>query len=247
MIIALLLIQKKSITILYSAIAIVLTYPILILFLNYELGWDFTTLEYADFWTFIGFFRNLFFNGFHPVIPWAAFMLVGLWFGKQNLTDTRFVKKVALVSFSIFILTQLISIFVITFLSDGNPITTEELQSVFGTNPMPPLPIYMISGNSIAIFIISVCILISKKLENSFIIKALTKTGQLALTFYVAHVILGMGLIEIISNKKLGDHSLNFSITYGLIFSLGCVLFAIIWTKHKKNGPLELIMRKITD
>jgi uncharacterized membrane protein YeiB len=247
MIITLLLIQSKPKSILYSAIAIVVMYPILLLFLNYESGWDFSTLEYTDFWTFNGFFRNLFLNGFHPVIPWASFMLVGLWFGKQNLTDTNFVKKAAWVSFSIFILIQLISKFAITFLSDGNPSTTEELQTFLGTSPMPPLPIYMASGSSIAIFIISICILICKKFENNFIIKALTKTGQLALTFYVAHVIFGMGLIEVISDTELGEHSLNFSISYGLLFSFGCIVFAIIWTKYKKSGPLEWIMRKITD
>ena len=129
MLITLLLIQSKPKTIFYSAIAIVIMYPILVLFLDYELGWNFTTLEYTDFWTFSGFFRNLFLNGFHPVIPWAAFMLVGLWFGKQNLTDTRFVKKAAWVSFIIFILVQLISKFAITFLSEGNPNTTEELET----------------------------------------------------------------------------------------------------------------------
>ena len=247
MIITLLLIQSKPKTILYSSIAAVVLYPILMFLFNYESGWNFTTLEYTDFWTFNGFFRNLFFNGFHPVIPWAAFMLVGLWFGKQNLTDTSFVKKAAWVSFTIFILTQLISKFAITFLSDGNQNTTEELQTLLGTSPMPPLPIYMTSGSSIAIFIISICVLISKKLENNFIIKALTKTGQLALTFYVAHVILGMGLIEVISDTELGEHSLSFSISYGLLFSFGCIVFAIIWTKYKKSGPLEWIMRKITD
>ena len=174
-------------------------------------------------------------------------MLVGLWLGKQNLNSTNFVKKTAWVSFSVFVLIQLISKFSIVLLSDGNPNSTEELEAILGTNPMPPMPVYMISGSSIAIFVISICILISKKFENNFIIKALTKTGQLALTFYVAHVILGMGLIEVISDKELGEHSLIFSIIYGLIFSLCCILFAIIWTKYKKSGPLEWVMRKITD
>lgn len=247
MIITLLLIQSKPKTILYSAIVIVVLYPVLVLLLNYESGWDFTTLDYVDFWTFNGFFRNLFFNGFHPVFPWTAFMLVGLWFGKQNLTNTSFVKKAAWISLFIFIFIQIISKLAISFLSDGSFTSTEELESVLGTDPMPPLPIYMISGSSISIFIISTCILISRNFENNFIIKALKKTGQLALTFYVAHVILGMGLIEVISDKKLGEHSLNFSITYGLLFSFSCVVFAILWTKYKKSGPLEWIMRKVTD
>lgn len=247
MLITLLLIQNNPKKILYVAISIILMYPLLLLFLNYESGWNFLSLEYVDFWTFKGFFRNLFFNGFHPVFPWTAFMLIGLWFGKQNLNNTSFVKKVAWISLFIFIVIQIISKLAISFLSDESFTVTEELESILGTDPMAPLPIYMISGSSISIFIISTCILISRNFENNFIIKALKKTGQLALTFYVAHVILGMGLIEVISNKKLGEHSLNFSITYGLLFSFGCIVFAILWTKYKKSGPLEWIMRKVTD
>jgi len=247
MLITLLLIQSKPKKILYTALAIILIYPILLLFFDYELGWNFESLNYLDFWALEGFLRNLFLNGFHPVIPWTAFMLVGLWFGKQDLTNNRFVRKSALFSLIIFIVIQLISKLAITILSDGSVTTDEELQSILGTSPMPPLPIYMISGSSIAIFTIAVCILISQEFENTFIIKALTKTGQLALTFYVAHVVLGMGLVEVFSDKKLGEHSLNFSIIYGLVFSLGCIIFAIIWTKYKKSGPLEWIMKKITN
>lgn len=247
MLFALFLINKKSKTILYAAFIIIFCYPILLLFFNYETGWNFNNLEYIDFWKPNGFIRNLFFNGFHPVLPWSAFMLIGIWFGKQDLTNTLFLKKSAWISFSIFIVIQLFSKLSITLLTDGNPNTTEELESILGTNPMPPLPIYMISGSSIAVLVISICILISQKLQHHFIIKTLTKTGQLALTFYVAHVVLGMGFIEFISDKKLGEHSLNFSIIYGLLFSLGCIIFALIWTKYKKSGPLEWIMRKVTN
>ena len=60
---------------------------------------------------------------------------------------------------------------------------------------MPPLPIYMISESSIAIFIISSSIFIAKKFKENILINALNKTGQLALTLYVAHVIIGIGVM----------------------------------------------------
>ena len=139
-----------------------------------------------------------------------------------------------------------ISKVLIAVLSEGNQATLLELEQVLGTSPMPPLPIYMISGSSIAIFIISMSILIAKKYETNFIIIALTKTGQLALTFYVAHVIIGMGIVEFINPEKMGEYSIEFSIIYALVFCVFCVLFAVIWTKHKNAGPLEWVMRKIT-
>lgn len=245
MLLTLLLITSSRKLIFNLGLLLVLVYPLLMVLWSYDTGWDFNTLVYSDFWSLPGFFRNLFYNGFHPVIPWSAFMFLGLWFGKQDLSNEKFIKKSILVSGSIFIIMLLLSKVLISVLSEGNPATILDLKQVLGTSPMPPLPIYMISGSSIAILVISVSILIAKKYENNFIIISLAKTGQLALTFYVAHVIIGMGIVEFINPEKMGKYSIEFSIIYALIFSVFCVLFAVIWTKYKKTGPLEWVMRKI--
>jgi uncharacterized membrane protein YeiB len=247
MAITLVLLTCKEKTILISGICIILIYPILITVLNYETGWDFATLEYRDLWTFKGFMRNLFFNGFHPVMPWTAFMIFGYWFGKQDLHNDKFVKKIFWMSTIIFISIQVVSYLSISILSEGNQEAALELTEIFGTDPMPPLPIYMFNGIAVAFALISACILIAKKFENSFIIDALNKTGQLALTFYVAHVIIGMGIIEVINPSKMGNYAIEFSVGYALAFSLLCILFAIIWRKYNNSGPLEWVMRKITD
>jgi uncharacterized membrane protein YeiB len=245
MVIILLLLSRSKRTILISAISIIIAFPILMTFWDYEAGWNFNTLEYQRFWTINGFMRNLFFNGFHPVIPWTSFILFGFWFGKQDLHKHTFIKKTFWISTTIFISIQALSYFSISFLSEGNQETALELAQIIGTSPMPPLPIYMFNGIAIAFTIISACIIIAKKFENSFIIDALNKTGQLALTFYVAHVIIGMGIIEAIDPSKMGNSSAECSVTYALGFSLFCILFAVIWRKYKKHGPLEWLMRKI--
>ena len=111
---------------------------------------------------------------------------------------------------------------------------------------MPPMPIYMLNGIAISIVTISGCILLARRYEKSFIINILNKTGQLALTFYLAHVIIGMGLIEELGAQDFGNYSIQFSVTYALGFSFCCTVFAVVWLKYKKSGPLEWIMRKIT-
>ena len=247
MAVTIVLLTSSKRTILISAISLIVTFPILMVFWSYEAGWNFDTLDYQGFWTLKGFMRNLFFNGFHPVIPWTAFMLFGYWFGKQDLHNDKFVKKTFWISTIIFITIQVLSYGIILFLSEGNQETAKALTEILGTNPMPPLPIYMFNGISVAFAVISACIIIAKKFENSFIIDALNKTGQLALTFYVAHVIFGMGTIEAINPSKMGNYAVEFSVTYALFFSLFCVIFAVIWRKHKKYGPLEWVMRKVTD
>jgi uncharacterized protein len=247
MLVTLFFINKSPKLILIAAISLIVIYPLLLIGFHYEIGWNFLTLEYTDFWTFNGFFRNLFYNGFHPVIPWTAFMLFGLWYGKQDLHDDKFLKKSLRVGLGVFISMQILSIGLIQFISKGNPRAMEALIPLLGTNPMPPMPIYMVNGISISIVIISACIILAKRYENSKIIAALNKTGQLALTFYVAHVILGMGIVEEFSSLKFGEFSIEFSVIYALIFSLLCIIFAEIWLRYKKSGPLEWVMRKLTD
>lgn len=247
MLIALLLINQRPRLILGVAIALILIYPLLLLLWDYETGWDFQQLTYTDFWTLPGFFRNLFYNGFHPVIPWTAFMLWGVWLGKQDLHNDAFVRKALRVSLAVFFTLQIASSGLIGLLANDNAAVREQLVPILGPPPMPPMPIYMFNGIAIATAVISACILIAKRFENNAIVQALKKTGQLALTFYVAHVIIGMGAIEAPAPEKLGTYSTAFSVTYALAFSMICIVFSIIWLKYRPAGPLEWVMRKVTD
>ena len=243
MLFTLLLIRSAPQHILMWAAAVILTYPFLLYWFDYETNLD--TLEYLDLWEFDGFLRNLFINGFHPVLPWVSFMLVGFWYGKQDLKSDKFLKKVIWVSSVVFIGIQFLSYFFICFFSNGNEETQSDLSEIIGTNPMPPLPIYMLNGIAIAILVISLCILLGKRYATNKVVVALKNTGQLALTFYVAHVVLGMGVIEAISSSKMGTYSIEFSVCYALIFSLLCIVFANLWLKFKHYGPLEWIMKMI--
>ena len=169
-----LLLHASQKVIMWTAFSLILAFPVLILLFNYDTGWDFEALTYIDFWSPAGFFRNLFYNGFHPVIPWAAFMLIGLWFGRLDLHNNHTIKKSLWISLSVFIATQLLSYFSIYLLA-STPQESEELSQVIGTSPMPPLPLYMISGSSIAIVVISSCILIGKKYVNNRMIPCTCK------------------------------------------------------------------------
>ncbi|WP_438423931.1 DUF418 domain-containing protein [Aquimarina macrocephali] len=244
---AIFLIKSKPKTLSFIAIGMVMLYPILMILWDYDNGWDYAKMSYIDLWTVKGFLKNLFFNGFHPVFPWSAFMIIGMWFGKVQLSNIKVVIKALWVSLTVFIIVQIISYFSIAFFSMGNQEMISELTPILGTDPMPPLPLYMISGSSVAIFLISFCILISKKYENTTFIHILKNTGQLALTFYIAHVIIGMGFIEIVSPIKMGEYTVNFSFLYALFFIIVCLIFSMINKKYSKYGPIEWIMRKLTD
>jgi len=117
-------------------------------------------------------------------------------------------------------------------------------KTVFGAEGSTLLS--MVNGIVSAVIVLSSCILLTKRFSTWVITDALTKTGQLALTFYVAHVIIGMGVAEGVLGISLGSSSINFSVGYALMFSLACIVFAITWRRFFTAGPLEWIMRKVT-
>ncbi len=245
MVITLYFINKKLNYILWGAFGFGVLYLCLFLFLDYDIGWEYDTLEYIGFWTVDGFFRNLLFNGFHPVFAWVIFMLIGLWFGKQDIRDERFLKKILFYNLILFISTHVISKALLLFTNDNNTLVNE-LRYIFGTESIPPLPLYILNGISISLVIVSFCILLSNKYRNSKVLHALENTGKMALTFYIAHVILGIIPFYLEYAPALGTFPLEFSLIYAAIFSLFSILFANIWLMTEKYGPLELLMRKIS-
>jgi uncharacterized membrane protein YeiB len=225
---------------------LIIAYSASMLFFNYEAGWDWTTLEYTDFFAVNGFFRNFFLNGFHPVFPWIAFLLTGIWIGRLNFNDVKIRHRVSLFSLAIFVVFKSISLFLIDNLSQLPPTEASDLTYLLGTTPMPPMFFYMITASSLAVFVISISIYISTKLSHTLFIKQVVSTGQLSLSNYFFHVIIGMLAIKLFFRKLEFAFSIEFTVVYAIVFSVVIIFFSHIWLMKFKKGPLEYIMRKIT-
>lgn len=223
---------------------LVLAYPFLLEVIDYDTGWNWENFRYTGFWTPAGFLRNLLVNGFHPVIPWLAFVFAGVWLGRLNLTHRSTQLRIALVAGSVFALIETASWLLLAEALTDDGMATEEAIAVFGTQPMPPLPLYMFSAISLSFAIIVLCIRLTDYYADSLIIDALIKTGQMAFTLYVAHVVVGMNILIAL----LGENSLSLSIVfwYSLEFCVASVWFSWWWRKHHSRGPMSLLMRRIS-
>jgi len=229
------------------SIILVIGYSISIMFFNYETGWNWTTLEYIDFYTINGFLRNLFFNGFHPVIPWIAFLLTGIWIGRINFNDAKKLKQTTIISLAIYIFFKIISLTLIYLADKIIPGEAQDIEFILGTTPMPPMFFYMITASSLAVFVISLSIYLTKKMFVNIFVKMIINLGQLALSIYIFHVVIGMLALQLISGKLEGAFSAEFVFIYGLGFNILMLLFSYFWRLKFKRGPIEFIMRKITD
>lgn len=205
--------------------------------LNYEAGWNWVTLEYADFWSPTGFVRNLFYNGWHPVFPWIGFLIFGMWLGHLDLGARRTQIKLAC-----FGGLWAIAIFALSHFLSADP----ELAEIAGLSPIPPGPLYVLAGIGTSTALIGLTLLVTPALTRLNIAGFLAAPGRQALTLYVAHILIGMGLLEAFG--KL-DGSLSSPMVFGLSIGFAALtsLYATLWLRITRRGPLEVLMRMITE
>jgi len=230
---------------LFLSALIMMAFPVFMLFFNYEQNWNWVTLSYGNLWSFDGMIRHIIFNGFHPVFPWAAFLLFGMWLGRQDLSQTLMRKRLLVWSLITLIITECSFYLLRTTIGDGSALemTPEEVTFLFSTSIIPPLPQYIISAGSSAIIVLIACLYLSERFSASRLIKWLVQTGQLSLTLYVAHVIIGMGFLEAIG--RLENQTINFSLISAFVFCVWGIFFSTFWLKYFKVGPLEWLFRKV--
>lgn len=237
------LMTKRSISLWVVIALLIVLYPFILGFVDYETGWDWSINEYTGFWSFDGFFRNLLVNGFHPVIPWAAFALAGVWLGRQNVNDKKRSDLILWSSIGTFVIIQLVSYKLIgTYTLLGIPYN--DAVAIFGTKPMPPMPLFMVSGISWSFMVTILCIRGSEKIIDKKVLSPLVKTGQMAFTHYMLHVIVGILSAYLI----FGENNLSPLATflYAISFCTVLVVFSNHWLKKYTRGPVSHFMRIIT-
>lgn len=228
-----------------SAGALVAAFVGLLLVFDYEREWDWSTLEYEGLWTPAGMVRHLFFNGFHPVVPWLAFVFVGMAVGRLDLRRVPVRRGLFGLGLTATVATEATSAWLLRSASALAPEEKEVLGALFGTSPMPPMPLYMLAGTGVACVVIALATEVGERFGRSPWLEPLVATGQVALTLYVAHVLVGMGTLEALG--MLGGQTLATSLGASLLFCVGGVLFAWSWRSRFSRGPVEWVMRGITD
>ena len=212
----------------------------MMLFIDYESGWNFEELTYSGFWTIDGFTRNLFFNGFHPVFPWLGFFLLGMLMSRVLLKKRQVQMK--MISWG---LVAIIFSEIMNFMLSGYLIPADsELQFLVMTDSMPPMPLYFVAASGSAFLVIGLCLLLSEKVRESNIYSFIAPAGTQTLTLYVLHIIVGLGFIDAIGFT--GTQTSSQAFVAAITFCILGTIFAFTWSKWFRRGIFESLMRKLT-
>ena len=69
----------------------------------------------------------------------------------------------------------------------------EEIQALFGTVSMPPLPLFLLASGGVATLVIALCVRATEASPDAPWASPLAATGQMAFTWYVGHIVIGLG------------------------------------------------------
>lgn len=223
---------------------VLVAFPFLYLSFGFWDDWNLRMLEYKDFWSWKSLYRNLFYNGWHPVIPWIAFLMVGMWLGRRNLHSPTRRRIVLILAAEIAILAELISHYGTAWYTQhvGGGFFSESsnFKELLGAGSLPPAPLYVVAKGAAAVFIITLCISLMQWRPVRIVAVPFVAVGKMALTLYAAHVVIGIFPFE--DDRRSTTAVL---IQVG-IFCVGSMIFATLWLRFFRRGPLEWVMRKIS-
>ncbi|MEM6456292.1 MAG: DUF418 domain-containing protein [Acidobacteriota bacterium] len=210
----------------------------LLMLFDYDAGWRWADYTYLDFWTPRGFVRNLVFNGWHPLIPWLAFLLFGLVLARLPLAERAVQRRLILVGGVTLVVVEPMA----ALLTRAAATVDAELALITTTAPIPPMPLYVIAGLAAAALAIGTCLRLAEPLARAGVLGWLTPAGRQALTLYVAHIVVGMGTLEALG--WLGGRTRADVLVASLVFCGLAVVGARLWSRRFARGPLETVMRR---
>ncbi|WP_299372638.1 heparan-alpha-glucosaminide N-acetyltransferase domain-containing protein [uncultured Kiloniella sp.] len=243
-------IRMSSSGLIFSIIFLIVGFVIMLFTLDYDVGWDWKTYTYKNFWTLEGFITNLFFNGWHPVIPWLAFFLFGILLSRLSLDQAQTQLQLFIFGLIALLTVEGLSLFTLALLSGAE----QDLLDIATTEPLPPMPFYMIAGMASACMVLAFSLWVSSlfakspRLSKIFGFKLSTQIGRQTLTLYVAHILFGMGTLEylgLLDGQNASGTTDDAIIASGIfIFATGLYVWA--YSKFFTRGPIENLMRLIT-
>jgi uncharacterized protein len=192
-----------------------------------------------------GIARNFLIDGIHPVFPWLAFLLYGMWLGRRDLSVASRRRTFLFRAAALAVGTELFACALsVLATSDHAPAVVAAHLDLLGTD-WTPAPLYVISAWGTGTFIIALAHEAVARFPGSTLVRALVATGQLSLSIYLFHALVGVGIPR--WALHLGD-----ALPIGVVALYWAAFFALTvplaagYRRLLKRGPVELVMRGIT-
>ncbi len=226
-----------------SAGSIVL-FCLLMACVDYGRHWDWAAMKYHGLWTPAGFVSSLFYDGFRAIFPWSALLVLGMWLGRFDLGHKKVAPRLCIVG-ALFWSTSCILSLGIRFALAQHPyadLDRENAAVLFGLQSMPPLPLFLINASASAMMVIGACLWLARRFGDKWPLRTLAAVGRMAFTWYVAHIIFGLGGVILLGWLKTPASEALIAATLFMVFAS---VLSLLVRSAGRNGPLESLLRRI--
>ncbi len=211
----------------------------------YEIFRNLKALQNSDPWTVQGILFRAFHNGFLFIFDWIAFLLIGMWLGRQDVRHPRTRWTVFFGGLVVALVAKCalwLGLFDIPDLSGTFFLLELDIEDILLLLLLLPIGFFTTGGTAFAI--IGGSLILAEKYPDAKWTKPFIATGQLALTLYVVYLVIRMGLSKVLEVLEIYAYPLPTG--SAVIFCICAVTFSHFWTKRFERGPLEWAMRRST-
>lgn len=236
------LIRRSGRTLLTVAGVVAALFCVLFSLLDYSRNWDWSAMKYHGLWTVPGAVRNLFFDGFRSVFPWSGLLIFGLWLGRLDWSRSKVARTAVWGGMGTVAATALASSLLVGW-TEQHPqpgLDRESAVALFGLLSMPPLPLFLFDAGGCALAVTGACILAAERWRQSLPVRALAATGRMAFTWYIGHIVLGLGGIVALGWTESTPGQ---ALAAAGAFFLAAMMVSLWWTGRFAHGPLEFLLR----
>jgi hypothetical protein len=172
-------------------------------------------------------------SGPYPLIVWGAPLLWGMWLGRQDLRDAR--TPIRLCQLGAVVAIPAVALSMALLAAFGEPgAPTDPLMLAVHT-PHSQMPLWLISSIGAATFVLGASLLFAARFPR--VAAPFALLGQMALSMYVAHVLVLGGMRGGLSQDAVGS-----SLATVVIMTAAGMLFVLAWRRFYARGPLEMLM-----
>ncbi len=176
---------------------------------------------------------GLLLSGPYPLLTWSAALLWGMWAGRLDLRSARSQVGLLMVGVALAASVAIIAAFALHIL--GEPEGLGDWRQLLSDAPHSQMPLWMVGSIGAASAVTGAMLIIADHWHR--LSGPLVALGQLAFSFYVAHLVALHFLKDILRRETVGEAMVSVIVVTGM-----AGLFAVIWRRNFARGPLEALL-----
>jgi uncharacterized protein len=196
-----------------------------------------------------GFVGSMLFWGAHPLLPWLAFGLVGMWVGRQQWQNRAFQVRLAWVGAALLAGGYALSSVMTRVSWAGGE---DRFRWAWGTAPSSAFfdspikydsPLYVLTTIGSSLLGIGLVLLLATRFSSTRAVRTLAGAGTVTLSIYLLHAIIPAALFRWVYQRQ------HVGVGWALLIALGGWSTAMIvgswWSRRFGLGPVERVLRAI--